>query len=49
MERFTSEGSYEQEGREFIRAQSKGEEETPLGHSFEGVAGARTFSRRQAL
>jgi len=49
MERFTSEGSNEQERGELIRAQSKGEEETPLGHSFESVAGARTLSRRQAL
>jgi hypothetical protein len=49
MKRFPSEGTNEQEGREPIHAQSDGEEEAPLGPSFGGLAGARTFSRRQAL
>jgi hypothetical protein len=50
MKPFTSEGRSEQVGWQLIRAQSNGdEEEALLGPSFEGVAGARTFSRRQAL
>jgi hypothetical protein len=50
MKRIPSKGSNEQEGREFIPAQSNGEEEAPLGLSFDGgVAGLRTYSRRQAL
>jgi hypothetical protein len=46
MKRFTN----EQEGRELIPA-PRSTEEVPLGPSFEGgsVAGARRFSRRQAL
>jgi hypothetical protein len=49
MKRFTNDGPNEQEGRGLIPAQRSGEEE-PLGLSFEGgVAGARRYSRRQAL
>jgi hypothetical protein len=48
MKRFTREARNALEGK-LIRAQGDGEEEAPLGPSFEGVAGARTFSRRQAL
>src|SRR5215217_7590539 len=49
MKPFKSGGTNAQEGRKLIHAQSDGEEEAPLGPSFEGLAGARTFSRRQAL
>jgi hypothetical protein len=52
MKRFPNEGGNEQEeGQQLIRAQSNAvEEEALLGPSFEGgMAGARTFSRRQAL
>jgi hypothetical protein len=49
MKRFTTEGTNDQEGLGLTPAQRNAEEE-PLGLSFEGgVAGARTFSRRQAL
>ena len=48
MKRFTREARNALEGK-LIRAQGDGEEEAPLGPSFEGLAGARTFSRRQAL
>ena len=48
MKRFTSEGTNVQEGQELIPAQSNGEE-APLGLSFEGLAGARRYSRRQAI
>jgi hypothetical protein len=47
MKRFTSDDRNEQ-GRELIPARRNGEV-APLGPSFEGVAGHRTFSRRQAL
>jgi hypothetical protein len=49
MKPYKSEGSNEHEGREFIRAPRDGEEEAMLGSSFEGLDGAKTFSRRQAL
>ena len=51
MKRFTTEGTNDQEGRELIPTQRRAEEEAPpLGLSFEGgVAGARTYSRRQVL
>jgi hypothetical protein len=50
MKRFTNVGRNDQEGRELIPAHRNAEEEeAPLGLSFEGVAGARTLSRRQAL
>jgi hypothetical protein len=50
MKRFTTEGTNDQEGRELIPAQRNAEEEeAPLGLSFEGVAGARWLSRRQAI
>jgi len=49
MKRFTTEGTNDQEGLGLIPAQRRAEEAPPLGLSFEGgVAGARTFSRRQA-
>jgi hypothetical protein len=48
MQRFTNEGTSDQEGRELIPAHRNAEEE-PLGLSFEGEAGARTLSRRQAI
>jgi hypothetical protein len=48
MKRFGSDDSNEQERRELIPAQSN-TDEVPLGFSFEGVAGARRYSRRQAL
>jgi hypothetical protein len=48
MKRFLSEGSHKQDGRQLIRAHRNGAE-APLDPSFEGVAGARTLSRRQAL
>jgi hypothetical protein len=48
MKRFTREARNALEGK-LIRAQGDGEEEAPLGPSFERLAGARTFSRRQAL
>ena len=50
MKRFTNDGTNEQEGRELIPAPRR-TEQAPLGLSFEGggVAGARRFSRRQAL
>ena len=47
MKRFTRESTKEQ-GRQLILAQSNAEG-GPLGLSFEGVAGARRYSRRQAL
>jgi hypothetical protein len=51
MKRFTTEGTNDQEGLGLIPAQRSREEEAPLGLSFEGggLAGARRFSRRQAL
>jgi hypothetical protein len=52
MKRFTTEGTNDQEGLGLIPAQRRAEEEeAPLGLSFEGggVAGARRYSRRQAL
>jgi hypothetical protein len=52
MKRFTTEGTNDQEGLGLIPARRNTEEEAPpLGLSFEGggVAGARTYSRRQAL
>ena len=50
MKRFTTEGTNDQEGLGLIPAQRSGEEVPPLGLSFEGgVAGARTYSRRQAI
>ncbi len=50
MKRLTRDGRNEQEGRQLIRAQSNGEKVALLGLSFEGgVAGPRTYSRRQAL
>jgi len=49
MKRFTTEGTNDQEGLGLIPAQRRAEEE-PLGLSFEGGgAGARRYSRRQAL
>jgi hypothetical protein len=50
MKRFTSAGANDQEALGLIPAQRSGEE-VPLGLWFEGggVAGARRFSRRQAL
>ncbi len=50
MKRFTTAGTNDQEGRELIPVPRSGEE-VPLSLSFEGggVAGARRFSRRQAL
>jgi hypothetical protein len=51
MKRFTTEGTNDQEGLGLIPAQRNAEEEeAPLGLSFDGgVAGARTYSRRQAI
>jgi hypothetical protein len=51
MKRFTTEGTNDQEGLGLIPARRNTEEEAPpLGLSFEGgEAGARTYSRRQAL
>jgi hypothetical protein len=50
MKRFTNVGRNDQEGRELIPAHRNAEEEeAPLGLSFEGVAGARWLSRRQAI
>jgi hypothetical protein len=51
MKRFTTEGTNDQEGLlDLIPAQRGAEEEEALVLSFEGrVAGARTYSRRQAL
>jgi hypothetical protein len=51
MKRFTTEGTNDQEGLGLIPAQRRAEEAPPLGLSFEGggVAGARRYSRRQAL
>jgi hypothetical protein len=48
MKRFTTEGTNDQEGRELIPAH-RNAEEVPVGLSFEGEAGVRTLSRRQAL
>jgi hypothetical protein len=49
MKRFTNDGTNDQQGRELIPAHRNAEEEEALCLSFEGVAGARTFSRRQAV
>jgi hypothetical protein len=51
MKCFTTEGTNDQEGLGLIPAQRNAEEEeAPLGLSFDGgEAGARTYSRRQAL
>jgi hypothetical protein len=49
MKRFTNDGRNDQEGRELIPAHRNAEEEEALRLSFEGVAGARTLSRRQAI
>src|SRR5215208_1991837 len=52
MKRFTNvtnDGRNDQEGRELIPAHRNAEVEEALGLSFEGVAGARTLSRRQAI
>jgi hypothetical protein len=50
MKRFTTEGTNDQEGLGLIPAQRRAEEVPPLGLSFDGgVAGARRYSRRQAL
>jgi hypothetical protein len=52
MKRFTTEGTNDPEGLGVIPAQRRAEEEAPpLGLSFEGggVAGARRYSRRQAI
>jgi hypothetical protein len=49
MKQFTSDDSRNDQGWGLIRARSNGEEEELLDLSFQGVAGARTFSRRQAL
>jgi hypothetical protein len=49
MRRFTNDGWNEQEGWELIPT-PRSAEEVPLGLSLEGgVAGARRYSRRQAL
>lgn len=49
MKRFTNDGANDQKGgRELIPTQSNGEE-APEDLSFEGEAGARTLSRRQAI
>lgn len=49
MKRFTNDGTNDQEGRELIPAHRNAEVEEALGLSFEGEAGARTLSRRQAI
>jgi hypothetical protein len=50
MKRFTNDGRNDQEGRELIPAHRNAGVEAPLSPSFEGgEAGARTYSRRQAL
>ena len=49
MKRFTNDVTNDQEGRELIPAHRNAEVEEALGLSFEGEAGARTLSRRQAI
>jgi hypothetical protein len=49
MKRFTNDGRNDQEGRELIPAHRNAEEGEALDLSFEGEAGARTLSRRQAI